>query len=54
VLFNQDKKEYFKSKVKRINILNQHMDLTVDSIKFVILANIVDTIIDDIFFRNDK
>ncbi|CAK9269226.1 unnamed protein product [Sphagnum jensenii] len=51
---NQDKKEYFKSKVKRINTLHQHMDLTADSIEFVILADIVDTIIGDIFFRNDE
>jgi hypothetical protein len=54
VLSDQDQKEYFKSKVKRINILHQHMDLTTDSIEFVILANIVDTIIGDIFFRNDE
>jgi len=54
VLFDQDKKEYFKNKVKRINTLHQHMDLTVDSIEFVISADIVDTIIDDIFFCNDE
>jgi len=30
------------------------MDLTVNPIEFIILANIVDTIIGDIFFRNDK
>lgn len=30
------------------------MDLTVNSIEFIILADIVDTIIGDIFFRNDK
>jgi len=30
------------------------MDLTSDSIEFVISANIVNTIIGDIFFRNDK
>jgi hypothetical protein len=30
------------------------MDLTANSIKFVILADIVDTIIGDIFFRNDE
>jgi hypothetical protein len=30
------------------------MDLTTDSIEFVIPANIVDTIIGNIFFRNDE
>lgn len=30
------------------------MDLIVDLIKFIILTNIVDTIIGDIFFRNDE
>jgi hypothetical protein len=40
--------------VKRINTLHQHMDLIVDSIEFVISAIIVDTIIGDIFFRNDE
>jgi len=50
----QDKKEYFKNKVKHINSLDKHMDLTSDSIEFVISANIVNTIIGDIFFRNDK
>jgi hypothetical protein len=30
------------------------MDLIADSIEFVILANIVDMIIDDIFFHNDE
>jgi hypothetical protein len=54
VLFDHDKKEYFKSKMKCINILHQHMDLIVNSIEFIILADIVDTIIGDIFFRNDK
>ncbi len=47
---DQDKKEYFKSKVKCINTLHQHTDLTVDSIEFVISVNIVNTIIGDIFF----
>jgi hypothetical protein len=53
-LSNQDKKEYFKSKVKRINTLHQHMDLTTDSIEFVISIDVVDMIIGDIFFCNDK
>ncbi len=53
-LSDQDKKEYFKSKVKRINTLHQHMDLITDSIKFVISANIVNTIIGNIFFCNDE
>jgi fructose-1,6-bisphosphatase len=48
-LSGEDKKEYFKSKVKCINTLHQHMDLIPDSIEFVISANIVDTIIGDIF-----
>ncbi len=46
-LSNQEKKEYFKSKVKRINILHQHKDLTTDSIEFVILTDIVKMIIGD-------
>jgi hypothetical protein len=50
----QGKKEYFKSKVKRINTLHQHMDLTTDSIEFLILIDIVNTIIGDIFFHNYK
>jgi hypothetical protein len=51
---DQDKKEYFKSKVKCINTLHWHTDLTMDSIEFVISANIVNMIIGDIFFHNDK
>jgi len=51
---DQDKKKYFKNKVKCINTLHQHTDLTADSIEFVISANIVNTIIGDIFFRIDK
>ncbi len=54
MLLNQDKKEYFKSKVKCINILHQHMDLIADSIKFIISVDIVNTIINDIFFHNDE
>ncbi len=54
MLSHHDKKEYFKSKVKHINTLHQHMDLTADLIEFVIYADIVDTIISDIFFRNYK
>ncbi|CAM6001651.1 unnamed protein product [Sphagnum balticum] len=53
-LFDQEKKEYFKNKVKGINTLHQHMDLTMNSIKFVISVDIVDTIIGDIFFCNDE
>jgi hypothetical protein len=53
-LSDQDKKEYFKNKVNRINILHQHMDLITHLIKFIILTNIVDTIISNIFFHNDK
>ncbi len=44
-LSNQEKKEYFKNKVKRINTLHQHKDLTADSIEFVILSDIVEMII---------
>jgi hypothetical protein len=47
---DQDKKEYFKSKVKHINTLHQHMDLTADLIESVISADIINTIIGDIFF----
>jgi hypothetical protein len=54
VLFNQDKQEYFKSKVKCINTLHQHMDLIADSIEFIISVDIVNTIINDIFFHNDE
>ncbi len=53
MLSDKDKNEYFKSKVKRINTLHYHMDLIADSIEFAILADIVDTIIGDIFFCND-
>ncbi len=40
--------------MKRINTLHQHMDLTTDSIEFVISIDVVDMIIGDIFFCNDK
>jgi hypothetical protein len=50
----QGKKEYFRSKVKRINTLHQHMDLTANSIEFLILIDIVNMIIGDIFLHNDK
>jgi hypothetical protein len=50
----QGKKEYFKSKVKRIKTLHQHMDLIANSIEFLILIDIVNAIIGDIFLHNDK
>jgi hypothetical protein len=53
-LSDEDKKEYFKNKMKRINNLHQHMDMTVNSIKFVISAAIVNMIIGNIFFHNDE
>jgi uncharacterized membrane protein len=40
--------------VKHINTLHQHMDLKTDLIEFIISVHIVDTIISDIFFCNDK
>ncbi len=40
--------------MKRINTLHQHMDLTANSIEFLILIDIVNMIIGDIFLHNDK
>ncbi len=40
--------------MKHINTLHQHMDMTADSIEFIILVEIIDTIIGDIFFCNDE
>jgi hypothetical protein len=50
----KDKKEYFKSKMKRINTLHQHIYLTADSIDYLISADIVETIIGNLFFRDDE
>ncbi|CAM6024322.1 unnamed protein product [Sphagnum balticum] len=48
------KKAYFDDKIKHTNTLHAHMDMATDTFKFVIRRSIVETIIDDLFFRDDE
>jgi hypothetical protein len=53
-LSNGDKKEHFRIQPKLANTLHRHMDFSSDTLTFSIGANIVDTIIGDMFFRDDE
>ncbi len=48
------KKAYFDDKVKHTNTLHVHMDLAMDTLEFVIRRSIAETIISDLFFRDDE
>jgi hypothetical protein len=50
----EDKKQFFDAKIPVTNTLHQHMDLAIDTLTFLINAPIVETIIGDMFFHNDK
>jgi hypothetical protein len=54
LLFVTEKKAYFHGKIKRTNMLHAHMDLATDMLEFVIRRSIVETIISDLFFRDDE
>jgi hypothetical protein len=45
---------YFTSKTKRVNTMHHHMDLEADTLVFKVNSPIVDTIIADLFFRDDE
>ncbi len=53
-LSKADKKQYFSSQIKPANTLHRHMTVKDDKLVFDISARIVDTIIGDLFFRNDE
>ncbi len=49
-----DKKQYFSSQIKPTNTLHRHMTVKDDKLVFDISARIVDTIIGNLFFRDDE
>ncbi len=50
----KDKQHFFDNKIKVANTLHRYMDLDSDILTFMINASIVNTIIGDIFFRDDE
>jgi hypothetical protein len=48
------KKQYFNGCIKATNTLHHHFDLDKDMYEFFICIEIVDVIIGDLFFRDDK
>jgi hypothetical protein len=48
------KKQYFNGRIKATNTLHHHFDLDKDMYEFFIYTEIVDVIIGDLFFRDDK
>jgi len=50
----KDKQHFFDNKIKVANTLHRYMDLDNDILTFMINASIVNTIIGDMFFRDDK
>ncbi len=50
----EDKQHFFDNKIKVTNTLHQYMDLDNDILTFMINASIVNMIIGDMFFRDDK
>jgi hypothetical protein len=53
-LSKANKKQYFSSQIKPANTLHRHMTVKDDKLVFNISARIVDTIIGDLFFRDDE
>jgi len=53
-LSQEDKATYFDNKEKRVNTLHHHMDLAADTLVFTVQPAIVETIIGDMFFRDDE
>jgi hypothetical protein len=50
----KDKQHFFNNKIKVANTLHWYMDLDSDILTFMINASIVNTIIGDMFFRDDE
>jgi len=50
----KDKQHFFDNKIKVANTLHRYMDLDSNILMFMINASIVNTIIGDMFFRDDK
>ncbi len=53
-LSKADKKQYFSSQIKPANTLHRHMTMKDDKLVFDISARIIDTIIGNLFFRDDE
>uniref|UniRef100_M4BXL8 Uncharacterized protein n=1 Tax=Hyaloperonospora arabidopsidis (strain Emoy2) TaxID=559515 RepID=M4BXL8_HYAAE len=53
-LCNAEKREYFTGKTKIVNTLHHYLDIEGDTMEFKVSPPIVETIIGDMFFRNDK
>jgi hypothetical protein len=54
VATKKDKQHFFDNKIKVANTLHRYMDLDSDILTFMINASIVNTIIGDMFFRDDE
>jgi hypothetical protein len=54
VAAKKDKQYFFDNKIKVANTLHRYMDLDSDTLTFMINANIVNTIIGDMFFRDNE
>lgn len=50
----EDKKQFFDAKIPNTNTLHQHMDLATDTLRIFINAPIVETIVNDLFFCDNK
>ncbi len=48
------KKQYFVGRVKLTNTLHHHFNLDADMLQFSISSDIIETIIGDLFFRDDE
>jgi hypothetical protein len=48
------KKQYFNGRIKATNMLHHHFDLDKDTYEFFICTEIVNVIINDLFFHNDE
>uniref|UniRef100_M4BUH3 Uncharacterized protein n=1 Tax=Hyaloperonospora arabidopsidis (strain Emoy2) TaxID=559515 RepID=M4BUH3_HYAAE len=53
-MFSADKKQYFTRKIKPTDTLHRHMSLKNDTLTYDISTRIVDTIIGDLFFRDEE
>ncbi len=49
-----DKAVYFNGKKKRVNTLHHHLDVSADTLVFTVQPAIIETIVGDLFFRDDE
>jgi hypothetical protein len=53
-LSSEEKENYFNECIKKTNTLDHHFDHDKDTYEFFLSTEIVEVIIDDLFFRNDE